>query len=119
VWISFVVLAITLIVACVEATRQPFNAFERIVLLLTFGGALLQTYVLLFLIDGSYVGGQFEFMSAGVQGRYFIPFCLAGYLALKQNVFTLESRVLAPFVLSAETLYALVCLRIMGQAYRL
>jgi uncharacterized membrane protein len=116
-WTSFVLLTLPLAAGCTEWTRKPFTATDRIVLSLVFAGAAIQTYCLLFIVDGTYDRGQYDFASAGVQGRYFIPFCLAGFLALKQSAVTLKSRVLTPIVLSAETIYAVVSIGVLWQSY--
>jgi len=118
-WTCFALLTIPLAAGCVEWTRKPFTAAERTVLYLVAAGAAMGIYCMLFVVDGIYAGGRFSFLSAGVQGRYFIPFCLAGFLGLKQNAFTLKSQVLLSMVVPAATLYTLVCLGLVVKYYYL
>jgi uncharacterized membrane protein len=92
-------------VACVERSRRAFSMSERTILLVVFAVALIQTYAMLFVIDGSFAGGHYVFRFTGVQGRYLIPFCLAGFLPLRQKWISLSSKQLAPFVLAGGTLY--------------
>lgn len=108
--VRFAYLTMLLGVAFVERSPKPFKTAERILLLAVFAGAILETYIQLFVIDGTYQEGHYTFWSPGVQGRYIIPYCLAGLLALKQNWLQVSSRVLAPIVLSAATLYGLLSL---------
>jgi len=115
----FVYLSALFAVAFLELSPKQFTFAERILLLGVFFGALLETYFLLFAISGTNQNGQYAFWSAGVQGRYVIPYCLAGFLALKQTSLQVSSRVLAPIVLSTATLYGLLSLgTIAGYYYK-
>ncbi len=107
---SFAYLEMLVAVACIEAGSRPFRATERAILVLVFVAALIQTFAMLFVIDGTWRHGHYGFMSAGVQGRYLIPFCLAGLLALRQTAITVPSRVLVPVILCLSTPYALFAL---------
>jgi uncharacterized membrane protein len=108
--LSLPYLEILFVVACIELSPRPFTIIERAILFLVFAAALIQTYAMLFVIDGTVRNGHYAFWAAGVQGRYLIPFCLAGFLALRQNAITVPTRVLAPVVLAASTGYGLLTL---------
>lgn len=112
-------LAMLFVVAVAEPSQTPFAFPERAILCLTFVAGLIQIYAMLFIIDGTYTRGHYAFRFAGVQGRYLIPFCLAGFLTLKQKQFTLPSRILTPAVLCASSLCGLLSLAtINGFFYR-
>jgi uncharacterized membrane protein len=108
--LSFPYLEMLLVVACIERNPKPFTIAERSILFMVFAAALIQTYAMLFVIDGTSRNGHYSFWAAGVQGRYLIPFCLAGFLILKQDAITVPTRVLAPVVLLASTLCAVLAL---------
>lgn len=114
----FAYLAMLLAVAALEWNPRPFTATERTLLALIFAGALIGSYIVLFMVDGTYQGGHYVFSSAGVQGRYLIPYCLAGLLLLKQTEITAGSRVLLPIVLTVGTIYGIVALRVIVNFYR-
>lgn len=105
-----VMLAIT---ACLERAAKPFTRGERVVLLMVFIVAVIQLYAMLYVIDGDPGGNHYRFRHTGVQGRYFIPFCLAGFLTIKQMCIR-EPRFLRKFVLAASTLYSALCLAAIG-----
>ena len=115
--IRFVYLFMLFGVAFLEFSPKEFAVTERILLLVVFAGGLLSTYFVLFVIAGMYQDGHYTFWAAGTQGRYVIPYCLAGLLALKQSWFRVSSRVLAPAVLSAATLYGLWSLGTVANYY--
>lgn len=108
--LSFTDFVVLLVIACVESNPKPFTVAERMILLLVFAAGLIVTYAALFAISGTYKDGHYGMWTAGVQGRYLIPFCLAGLLTLKQNVIAVPSRILAPVVLFVSTSYALLAL---------
>src|SRR6185312_10678787 len=112
--LTFAYVELLLVVGCIERNPKPFTIGERTILFITFAAALIQVYAMLFVIDGAWQAGHYGFRAAGVQGRYLIPFCLAGFLPLRQNAITVPSRILAPAVLFASTLYALLSLVIIG-----
>ncbi len=89
---------------------RPFRAGERLLLAGVFLAAALATYAALYVIDGMYVDGRAVFRTAGVQGRYFIPYCLAGLLAVSQSRIKLRSSDLMPAVLAAGTLFGMVAI---------
>jgi uncharacterized membrane protein len=110
-------LLMLVVAACAELNPKPFTATERAILGLVFAGALIQTYLMLFVIDGSYANGRYGFWSAGVQGRYLIPYCLAGFLALRQNAIPAISRALAPMVLAVSAFCGLLSLNAILRFY--
>ena len=110
-------LLMLVVVACAEWNPKPFTTTERAILGLVFAGALIQTYFMLFVIDGSYSNGRYGFWSAGVQGRYLIPYCLAGFLVLRQNAIPRISRALMPIVLSVSTFCGLLSLNAIIRFY--
>ncbi len=110
-------LLMLVVVACAESNPKPFTTIERAILCLVFAGALIQTYFMLFVIDGSYANGRYVFWSAGVQGRYLIPYCLAGLLALPQNAIPAISRALVPIVLSVSTFCGLLSVNAIMKFY--
>jgi len=78
---------------------------------------LIQTYFMLFVIDGQYANGSYGFWSAGVQGRYLIPYSLAGFLTLRQNGIPAISRVLMPMVLSVSAFCGLLSVNAIMKFY--
>jgi uncharacterized membrane protein len=103
-----VYLAVLLLVACVEPNPMPFTRGDRVVLVFVFAVALIETYSTILILDGTHENGHFSFWSSGFQGRYMIPYCLAGLLALKQKVTVLTPRVIVATVLAASTLFGLL-----------
>ena len=95
--VRFAYLIMLLAVAFVELNPKPFTIAERIILLFVFAAALIEIYVLVIALDGTYQNDHFSFWSVGVTGRYIIPFCLAGLLALKRSSFSVRSKVLDPY----------------------
>jgi len=115
--LAFLYLPFLLAVACFEFSPKPFTMAQRGIFLLVFAFALVQTYAMLFVIDGTMRNSHYAFRFAGVQGRYLIPFCLAGFLALRQRRFTVPDRVLGPAVLVVATCYSAFCLRAMADYF--
>src|ERR1019366_5737990 len=85
-WVRMGYLFLLLFVAAVEISTKSFLAWERGVLLLVFLAGFVFVHAVIFVSDGTLCAGNLERLcfdsSAGVQGRYFIPFCLAGLLTL-------------------------------------
>jgi len=108
--LPFAYLTIILAVACIESNPKPFTIAERAVLGLSFVLAVVQTYALLFALDGAVNAGHFGFRFAGVQGRYFIPFSIGGLLLLKQGFLNVPSRKLIRPALGAASLYSVLAL---------
>jgi uncharacterized membrane protein len=88
-WTRLLYLLLLVMVAATEPSTKPFFGRERGVLLLVFLAGAVFVHAAIFLSDGTLCGGNLDRLcfaaTAGVQGRYFIPFCLAGFLALRQN----------------------------------
>ena len=99
-----------LAVAFLEPISADFSVAERLLLALVCLGALIGTYCVLFIVDGIYANGQYSFWSAGVQGRYLIPYSLVGLLALKQSRLNIPSVRLARPFLAGCTFYAVASL---------
>ena len=57
------------VVAWAELNPKPFTTTERAILGLVFAGALIQTYFMLFVIDGQHANGRYGFWSAGANPR--------------------------------------------------
>jgi len=110
-------LVMLLAVALVEVNPKPFSAMERLLLLAIFLGAVVATYFVLYVIDGVYSGGHAGFSSAGVQGRYMIPYCLAGLLAINQKWFKVSSRVLASIVPAVAAIYGVLAFSAISRFY--
>jgi uncharacterized membrane protein len=108
--LSFAEFFVLLAIASIELNPKPFKIAERMILFLVFAAGIIVIYAALFAISGTYRDGHYGMWAAGVQGRYCIPFCLAGLLTMKQNVVTVPSAILAPVVLFASTSYALLAL---------
>jgi uncharacterized membrane protein len=105
-WTQLCYVFLLLSIAVLEPICKAFTIPERLLLICVSLGALIGTYVVLFIVDGKYADGQYSFWSAGVQGRYLIPYALVGLLALKQDRMNVSSAVMAPVVLAGCTLYA-------------
>jgi hypothetical protein len=105
-------LILLLIVSCAELRPRPLNTAERVILACIAAASLLSTYLVLFLLDGTVKDGRYAFWSAGVQGRYAIPFCLAGFLALKSRrlAASFSSSPLERIVLGVSGFYGLLTL---------
>jgi uncharacterized membrane protein len=107
-------LLLLVLVAATEVSNKPFCGWERAVLLLVFLGGVAVIHAMLFVSDGTLCAGDptrlcFD-ASAGVQGRYFLPLCLAGLVALRQTRFNVSSATLLALVMGAGTLQALAAL---------
>ena len=103
--------------AFLEPNPKPFTLLERAILAMVFLGAVALVYFMLFVIDGMYRDGHFTYWGSGVQGRYLIPFCIAGLLALGQRRINVGSRILTPVVLSGASLYAVISLGVIVDFY--
>jgi uncharacterized membrane protein len=91
---------------------------ERLGLAALFVATLLATYVGLFAIDGVVTARGIEFpYSAGVQGRYFIPFCLTGFLALRRGRETLDPGRVLRIVVCAAGVFDLLSLAVIWNWY--
>jgi uncharacterized membrane protein len=117
IWTCFIYLAIPLAAGCLGWLGKPFTAAERTILCAVAAASAIGIYCMLFVVDGVYKDGRFSFRTAGVQGRYFIPCCFAGFLALQQRAVAVKARLLVPVVVSAATLYTLACLALVVRHY--
>jgi hypothetical protein len=72
---------------------MPFTRGDRVIVVCVFIGALVETYAAILVLDGTHRSGRYSFWSSGFAGRYMLPYCLAGLLALKQNWKVLTSRI--------------------------
>ena len=96
--------------AVLERNPKPLSLGERVFLFSVAVGALAGTYAVIFAVDGTFRNGHYSYWSAGVQGRYAIPYCLAGLLAMQPRRAGAASPLLAPTVLSVSTVYGLLAL---------
>jgi uncharacterized membrane protein len=97
---------------CIVTTR------ERLGFAALFIATLLATYIVLFATDGTVTARGLAFpYSAGVQGRYFIPFCLAGFLALRLNCGTLDAGRVLRIVVLAAVAFDLLSLSVLWNWY--
>ncbi len=118
-WTCFAYLTIPLAAGCIGWIGKPFTAGERAILCAVAAGSAIGIYFMLFVVDGVSRDGRFSFRTAGVQGRYFIPCCFAGFLALQLRAVAMKARILVPMVVSAATLYTLACLALVVHHYYL
>jgi uncharacterized membrane protein len=113
-WVGLDYLLLLVLVAATEASNKPFCGRERAVLLLVFLGGVVLIHAMLFVSDGTLCAGDPSRLcfdsSAGVQGRYFLPICLSGLVALRQTRFNIRSATLLALVTGAGTLQALAAL---------
>ena len=123
VWVRSLYLLLLVFVAAAEFSTKPFLGWERGVLFLVFLGGAVFIHTVVFVSDGTLCGanlGQLCFgSSAGVQGRYFIPFCLCGLLTLRQNRTNLPNTTLLALVTGVGTLHALAALALIRSAFYL
>lgn len=109
-----VYLGLIFLAAIFDAPGRRISGWERAAFAALFVATMVAAYVTLFVIDGVLAppgdnARVFTFpYTAGVQGRYFIPFCLAGFLALGQNRYRMDARrVMAVVVYGAVAFDAL------------
>jgi uncharacterized membrane protein len=122
-WMRSLYLLLLLFVAAAELSTKPFLAWERGVLFLVFLGGAVFVHAVVFVTDGTLCGGSLNQLcfesSAGVQGRYLIPFCLCGLLTLRQNRVNLPQVTLLAAVDGFGTLHALAALALIRSAFYL
>jgi uncharacterized membrane protein len=112
-WVRSLYLLLLLSVAVLERSPKPFLGWERAVLLLVFLGGTLFIHAAMAISDSTLCAGNLGRCSVlydPVQGRYFLPFCLAGFLILRQNWKNLTQTTLLAAVTVAGTLHALAAL---------
>ncbi len=122
-WIRSLYLLLLLFVAATEFSTKPFLAWERGVLLLVFLAGAVFVHAVIFLSDGKLCGANLERLcfdtSAGVQGRYFLPFCLCGLLTLRQNRANLSQATLLKLVTGVGAIQALAALALIRSRFYL
>jgi uncharacterized membrane protein len=120
-WVRASYLLLVLMVAIVEFSPKPFRFWERGVLLLVLLGGIVFVHAIIFISDGTLCSGDpsrlcFD-QSNGVQGRYFLPICLAGLVALRQRWFNLPRATLLGLVTGFGALQALAALVLIGKFF--
>jgi uncharacterized membrane protein len=105
-WLRSSYLLLLLFVAASERLKTPITTVERLLAAGVFVCGFVFVYVAIFLSDAHPCNFRSEVRlcfdnSAGVQGRYFIPFGLFGLLALKQERFQAPQRSLMLAVVCA------------------
>jgi len=119
-WVGLEYLLLAMVVAATEPSAKLFRGWERGVLLLVSVGGAALVYVALFVTDGVLCAadpGRLCFASAGVQGRYFVPMCLTGLVALRQSRINVPSAVLLGFVTGVGTLHAFAALALIRTVF--
>jgi uncharacterized membrane protein len=102
-WVQPVCLLMLVIVAATEAASKPFSRVERLLWASVFAISVAFLHTVLYISDGM----------DGIQGRYFIPFCLFGLLALRQSRIVLPRLFLTRLVIGfglAHGIFALIWL---------
>jgi uncharacterized membrane protein len=117
-WARRIYLVLLLVFALAESKSKPFSLADRIILASVFAGATFMIYGLLFLSDGAFEGGRVLFGSSpGVQGRYLIPYLLAGLLAIRQHRFRIAGLPLLPLVNCVGLVYGAASLLLVSRTY--
>jgi uncharacterized membrane protein len=122
-WAKSLYLLLILLVAAMERSPKPFRIWERGVLVLVFVAGVVFVHAAMAVSDTTLCGGTLRSLCAdlytGVQGRYLIPFCLAGLLALRQTRITLPQVTVLRVVMAVGTLHALASLALILSTYYL
>jgi uncharacterized membrane protein len=122
-WVRPLYLLLLALVAAAGFSAKPFLGWERGILFLVFLAGFVFVHAAIFVSDGTLCAGNLDRLcfdsSAGVQGRYFLPFCLAGLLTLRQNRANLPQVTLLALVTAAGTLHALAALALIRSAFYL
>jgi uncharacterized membrane protein len=122
-WVALLYLLLLVIVASTEFSTKPFRRWERGVLFLVFLAGAVFIHALIFVSDGTICGGSLERFcfesSAGVQGRYFLPFCLAGFLTLRRNRTNVPQITLLSLVTGIGTIHAVAALALIRSTFYL
>lgn len=122
-WTGLLYLLLLVLVAATEFSTKPFLVWERGVLLLVFLAGAVFVHAAMAVSDttlcaGNLSGSCFDSYT-GVQGRYLIPFCLAGLLTLRQNRANLPQVTLLALVTGVGTLHALAALALIRSVFYL
>jgi uncharacterized membrane protein len=102
-WVQPLCLLMLVVVAATEAASKPFSRLERLLWAFVFAISVAFLHIILYISDGM----------DGIQGRYFIPFCLFGLLALRQSRIVLPQLFLTRLVIGfglAHGIFALIWL---------
>ena len=122
-WVRTLCLLLLLVVAATESSAKRFLVWERAVLFLVFLTGAVFVHAAIFVSDGTLCAGSLDRLcfnaTAGVQGRYFLPFCLAGFLTLRQDRVNLPPATLFSLVTVGGTLHALAALALIRSTYYL
>jgi uncharacterized membrane protein len=122
-WARLMYLLLLLFVGTSEFSTKPLLAWERGVLLLVFLGGAVFVHAVIFLSDGKLCGSNLDRLcfeaSAGVQGRYFLPFCLCGLLTLRQNRANLSQTTLLKLITLLGTIHAVAALALIQSRFYL
>jgi len=111
-------LGLILFAAIFDSPGRIVTAAERLGFAALFLATLAATYIVMFASDGVVTARGIAFpYSAGVQGRYFIPFCLAGFLALQRNRRTIEAGRALRIVVYAALVFDLLSLSVIWNSY--
>jgi uncharacterized membrane protein len=120
-WAKSLYLLLILLVAAIERSPKPFLRWERGVLFLVFLAGVVFVHAAMAVSDTTLCGGTLRILCAdrytGVQGRYLIPFCLAGFLTLQQSRVKLPRVNLLAVVTGVGTLHALASLALIWSTY--
>jgi uncharacterized membrane protein len=117
-WARRIYLVLLFVVALAESKSKPFCLVDRVILASVFAGATFMIYSLLFLSDGAFESGRIWFNSSpGVQGRYLIPYLLAGLLAIRQHRFRTTAFPLLPLVNCVGLAYGAASLLLVSRNY--
>jgi len=117
-WVRYPYLVMLLVAASSERLSKGFSTRERAILLSVFLAGFAFLHAALFVSDGSMCGADLCFTaSAGIQGRYFIPFAPFALLALRQRRFTLPSTTLTMAIAIAAVIFGAASLRVIWSSY--
>uniref|UniRef100_Q01XM3 Membrane protein-like protein n=1 Tax=Solibacter usitatus (strain Ellin6076) TaxID=234267 RepID=Q01XM3_SOLUE len=113
-WVRAAYLLLVLVTAVTEFPAKSFRTWERGVLALVLLGGVLFVHAAMCISDTTLCSGTLNSgcrdESIVFQGRYLIPFCLAGFLLLRQRRVNLPQFTLLAIVTSVGTLHALASL---------
>jgi uncharacterized membrane protein len=122
-WVRSLYLLLLVCVAAAGVSAKPFLRWERGVLFLVFLVGAVFIHAVIFLSDGTVCGPTLDRLcfnaSAGVQGRYFLPFCLCGLLTLRQNRANLFQPTLLKIVTGVGAIHAMAALALIRSKFYL
>ena len=122
-WTRAVYLLLLLLAAATGFSTKPFLWWERGVLLLVCLAGAVFVHATLAVSDialsADHLGRIYGDFSSAVQGRYFLPFCLAGLLILRQSRANLPKVTLLAIVTGVGTIHALAALALIRSAFYL